>query len=226
VCTGNLDTATAWWQQAVQERHPGQVVAGIAAAFLVLFTWTWKRKVDGLYIGLTGREWLVATLFLAVLFGAVGEWLFALWVLLHPELYKTDGLSGRPILGAVLYIVSVFGSIGLLAVVWWLIYAHPETHALALAVLPWLLGALMVCRFAATGLALQVVLRRGLLQPATVVRWAAAWLLLASLLFGVLAWVVPAERVPLHYIAFTVLFAMPMVRLASTPLALAWNRHR
>jgi hypothetical protein len=45
-------------------------------------------------------------------------------------------------------------------------------------------------------------------------------------LFSILAWSVPAGIVPTYYLALIVLFALPMVRLAATPLALAWNRHR
>jgi uncharacterized membrane protein YraQ (UPF0718 family) len=73
---------------------------------------------------------------------------------------------------------------------------------------------------------LRAVLRRDLLQSRTVGRWLIAWMLLASLLFGALAWTVPTEHVPIEYVALGVLFAMPMARLAGTPLALAYNRHR
>jgi hypothetical protein len=67
---------------------------------------------------------------------------------------------------------------------------------------------------------------RRALQPRTAVRWATAWVCVASALFGLLAYAVPAERVPVYNLALAVLFAMPMARLTAAPLALAWNRHR
>jgi len=36
----------------------------------------------------------------------------------------------------------------------------------------------------------------------------------------------PPELVPRYYLAYGVLFALPMARLAAAPLTLAWNRHR
>ncbi len=103
---------------------------------------------------------------------------------------------------------------------------RPETHETVFAVLPWLLGTLVICRLLIVAWALRQVLRRRLLRPRTVARWIGGWLLLASILFAMLAWAIPAKMVPMGYIAFIVLFAMPMARLAAAPLALAWNRHR
>jgi hypothetical protein len=50
--------------------------------------------------------------------------------------------------------------------------------------------------------------------------------LLASVLFGLFAWAVPPEVLSRYYLAYGVLFALPMARLAAAPLTLAWNRHR
>jgi hypothetical protein len=66
----------------------------------------------------------------------------------------------------------------------------------------------------------------GLLEVRTALRCVAAWLLLASLLVGLLYWSLPAERVPFRYLALTIVLVLPMARLAAAPLALAWNRHR
>jgi TRAP-type C4-dicarboxylate transport system permease small subunit len=106
------------------------------------------------------------------------------------------------------------------------IYKHPETHHQFLALLPWLLSLLIVCRLLVAGVALRQGLRRGLLEPRTALRWLTAWVFLGSALFGLLAYVVPTDLIPVHYLAFAVLFAMPMARLTAAPLALAWNRHR
>jgi hypothetical protein len=122
---------------------------------------------------------------------------------------------------AVIFFLSIFVCILVAS-----LYRSPETRETFLAALPWLLGPLVLVRFLLSVWALRVGLRRSLLQPRTAVHWVTAWLLLASSLFVVLAWAVPGELVPRHYVAFAVLFAMPMARLAATPLALAWNRHR
>jgi hypothetical protein len=115
--------------------------------------------------------------------------------------------------------------IGLVLAATW-ISKHPQYHEQLLALLPWLLGLLLACRLSLAGLALRVGLRRRVLAPRTAVRWVTAWLCIAAALFGLLAYAVPAERVPAYNLAFAVLFAMPMARLTAAPLALAWNRHR
>jgi hypothetical protein len=185
VVTGKIDVVAAWWRQTLGELPLVKISAGIVALAILLFVATWRRQVDRLYFGLTGRTW-VATSIAIVFFPA---------------------------------------SISLCILAGWL-YHHPETHETVLALLPWLLGPLVVCRLLVAMWALREVLRRGLLQPRTAALWATAWLLLASMLFVVFVWAVPREHVPVYYLAFGVLFAMPMARLAATPLALAWNRHR
>jgi hypothetical protein len=135
------------------------------------------------------------------------------------------GLAGRKWVlelalpaGMVLFLVLV------LVGTW--IAKHPEFHEPLLALLPWLLGLLIACRLSLAGLALRAGLQRRVLARRTAVRWVTAWLCIAATLFGLLAYAVPAERVPAYNLAFAVLFAMPMVRLTAAPLALAWNRHR
>jgi hypothetical protein len=101
-----------------------------------------------------------------------------------------------------------------------------------LAVLPWVIGLYILCRMAAAAWALRQGVRRGLLEARTAKRWIAGWLLVAAALFAVVVWAAPEHMpmfyrtMPLYYCAAAVLFVMPMARLAATPLALAWNRHR
>ena len=106
------------------------------------------------------------------------------------------------------------------------IYKNLETRETFLAVLPWLLGLLVVARLLAAGWALRRVLQQGLLEPRTALRWLTVWLLLAAALIGLLVWILPTDVVPWYYSAFAVLFVLPMARLAASPLVLAWNRHR
>jgi hypothetical protein len=106
------------------------------------------------------------------------------------------------------------------------IFKQPQIREQLLPLVPWLLGLLIACRLSLAGLALRAGLRRRVLEPRTAVRWVIAWVCVTLTLFGLLAYAVPAERVPVYTLAFAVLFAMPMARLTAAPLALAWNRHR
>jgi hypothetical protein len=107
-----------------------------------------------------------------------------------------------------------------------LTYDPPEIHESLLGLLPSVLTVLILARLLLAGWALREVLRRGLVQSRTVGRWLAVWLLTASALFILLSLAVRTEHMPVYYVAFAVLVAMPMVRLTAAPLALAWNRHR
>jgi hypothetical protein len=183
--TGRQEEVVGWWRQALHHLHPFQIAAGIMAAATLLFVGSWKRLVDSLFLGLTGRKWVIV--------GAI--------------------YAGTAGFGILCFVVG------------W-IYKHPELHEPLLALLPWLLGLLIACRLSVAGLALRAGLRRRVLAPGTAVRWVIAWVCIALTLFGLLAYAVPAERVPIYNLAFAVLFAMPMARLTAAPLALAWNRHR
>jgi hypothetical protein len=183
--TGNLEAVMGWWRLAEQEIPPLKIVAGLLAAAILLVGCTWKRLVDSLFLGLTGRKWIIQGALSVGMVTFIGLVLVATWVSKQPE-----------ILG----------------------------HVLALV--PWLLGLLIACRLSVAGLALRAGLRRRVLAPRTAVRWVTAWVCVAAALFGLLAYAVPAERVPVYVLAFAVLIAMPMVRLTAAPLALAWNRHR
>lgn len=185
VLTGNLDEVAGWWRQALHAHHPVKIAAGVVAAVTLLVVGTWGRLVNGLFLSLTGRIWLIT----CGLFAGVAAFA-ALWIL-----------------GA------------------WL-YRDPEARGSLRTVWPWLLGLLILCRLLAAGWALRRGLHAGLLDLRTIRRWLTAWLLFGAALFGLLAWVVPAELVPWYYSAFAVLLVLPMARLAASPLVLAWNRHR
>ncbi len=183
--TGHLRDLEFWWQNNwVVHSAPLQSFAASAAIFILLMVWTWKRRVDSAYLGLTGRKGVARIAWL---------WLIGSFFISVPQDY---------------------------------IEAHPELHATAWAMIPWLLGSLVLVRCAAAAWALREVSRRRLLQPKTIVRWLIAWFSVAVTLIIVLTWSVPAQIAPPQYVALGVLSVMPMFRLAATPLALAWNRHR
>jgi hypothetical protein len=182
---GRVDDIADLWQRALRDRDVFSLVAGLLAVFLMLIAWTWKRQVDSLVIGLTGRKWVIVTgVFVAM---------------------------------AAIAVACILGG--------WII-DHPEKLPAIRAWLPWLLAGVLVARLAVTGLAVRQLLDRKLLARRTLRRWIAAWLLLAATLLALLVWSIRAEQVPWYYLAFAVVWCLPMTHLAATPLALAWNRHR
>ena len=182
---GRVDDVMDLWRRALRGEDAFSLVAGLLAIFLMLIVWTWKRQVDSLVVGLTGRKWMiVASIFLAM---------------------------------ATFAAVCILGG--------WII-DHPEKREAIRDWLPWVLAGMFLVRLAVTGLALRKLLRRGLLAPRTVARWIAAWLLLAMTLFVGMSYGLRADQVPWYFLAFAVVWCLPMTHLAATPLALAWNRHR
>jgi hypothetical protein len=76
---GNM--VRAW----LDTRPAGEAVSTVVVAASVLLLMTWKRLVESLLIGLTGREWLIKGSVLVGLFIFFGLLLFGLWFLIHPE---------------------------------------------------------------------------------------------------------------------------------------------
>ncbi len=73
--TGRLRDLEFWWQyQWVVHPAPLQLFAASVALLILLIVWTWKRRVDCAYLGLTGRKgiagiawlWLGGSFFIAL----------------------------------------------------------------------------------------------------------------------------------------------------------------
>jgi hypothetical protein len=89
VVTGNQEEVAGWWQQALNEHHPFRIVAGIAGTLALLMVFTWKRLFDSLFLGLTGRKWviqvsLIVGAFVFCVLCAVGGWIHN-----HAETWET-----------------------------------------------------------------------------------------------------------------------------------------
>jgi hypothetical protein len=85
------------------------VIAGLGCAGLI--AWTWQQLVQSLYIGLTGREWLIkASVFVTLSFFA----------LLGPLLYWISSHSGveRALYDAAVWIVAILVIIKMSAAAW------------------------------------------------------------------------------------------------------------
>jgi hypothetical protein len=185
IVTGTINDVGNWWQRGLARYSAAELVTFIGAAGVMLVVWTWKRMVDSLFLGLTGRKWVIQGSIFAGMFTVVVLVLIAMWIKNDPDVLENARL-----------------------------------------LVPWFFGVFLCCRFAVAAWAVQRLRRRQLVSYGTVLGWSFAWLVLAFTLFGMLGWALPRELVPLPYVAFAILFVMPMAHLCATPLALAWNRHR
>lgn len=160
----------------------------IVAAILVLgllITSTWMMLVQSLYVGLTGREWLVKTSgFAAMVFvmslGPLYEWI-------------SDSVGVQRWLWD-----------------WWRVFP----------------AALVVVKLsAAIWIAIRLS-RSGLVSDRVLVAGAVGWTMAVFALYGVLVWWVDTPFLARYVFMLFAILAVPLVRVAASPLALAWNRHR
>ncbi len=85
------------------------------------------------------------------------------------------------------------------------------------------MGAVVAFKVLAALWVFRILERRGLIPLGVLCGALAVWLLSAAGLFGVLYWLF---RPPVSTLAFGIVLALPLTRLALAPLALDWNRHR
>lgn len=85
VVTGTVEPLWKLRQFLLATRPVAEIVTAAAAIVAVLLLLTWKRIVDNLLIGLTGREWLVKGSVFAGPFVFFNVVLFVLWLMVHPE---------------------------------------------------------------------------------------------------------------------------------------------
>jgi hypothetical protein len=92
--------------------------------------------------------------------------------------------------------------------------------------LPWLAGTAVAVKLLTTAWMIRALRQRGLIGKTTISWLLSIWVLIAAAFFG-LAWaVIPEGFASVWSIACGVVLMLPLTRLAATPLALAWNRHR
>ena len=135
------------------------------------------------------------------------------------------GLTGRPWVPMAMAVVFPVGLIAMTLVGQWA--SNAEVEAALLAAVPWGIGLALLLKVGGGGLLAWALLRRGLVAPRTVLRFAGAWMVAAAVVFALCFWLVPPEVYsPLTAGGSAVLVLLPLVRLGLAPLALDWNRHR
>src|SRR5262249_41487974 len=123
---------------------------------------------------------------------AITMWLFV-WTWKRRVDFLYPDLTGRVWVGGIFIFAYSFEMLTLLSIAMILTFARPKIHETLLTLLPPVLTLLVLGRLLLAAWAFREILRRGLVEPRTVRRWLAAWLLIASTLFVLLALAVPTE---------------------------------
>jgi hypothetical protein len=105
-------------------------------------------------------------------------------------------------------------------------FSNPVSQETILRALPWVLGAAVAVKAALAVWVVRALLRSGLVPVRTVSTLLGIWWGAAAGLFVLAVRAVPAEYAAPATLAAGVMLSLPLVRLAATPLALAWDRHR
>jgi hypothetical protein len=92
--------------------------------------------------------------------------------------------------------------------------------------LPSILSTLVVLKLVAAAWVAVRLHDRGLVTDRTLLAGAACWDVVVLALYALLVWITPAVIFRRYALASLAILAVPLVRLAAAPLALAWNRHR
>jgi hypothetical protein len=135
------------------------------------------------------------------------------------------GLTGRAwVINACVFVgLGLFSTLILFG--GWL-YFHPAYYGTFFAVLPWLMGGLVLLKLVAAGWTCRAASRRRLVTTRTLVRLLSLWLVIAFGLVVSLWCLIPDNYLSVQGIVLGVVLSLPLARLAAAPLALAWNRHR
>ena len=133
------------------------------------------------------------------------------------------GLCGKSRLAAV-PAVKTYGVLALFGLLSWLL-DNSRFERRLLQILPFLLGSLVLIKFALAQWAFRVSIRRELLSRASMWRYLLAWSVMAvalvlptTMVFYRESWIVSAT--------LGIILALPLARIAFSPIALSLGRHR
>jgi hypothetical protein len=135
-------------------------------------------------------------------------------------------LAGRNWISLTMSLAIPIGITALSIFIGWLT-THPEARDVLLAVVPWVVGGLLLLKLGLGAWVGWALLHRGVVAPRTLRNFAIGWTVGAAALIGLAFWLMPPDTYsPLLVGCAAILLALPLVRLGLAPLALDWNRHR
>jgi hypothetical protein len=134
------------------------------------------------------------------------------------------GLAGRAWMIA-------YGAVGLVSLVGLISFCQrlarcPKDWPAFGRLLPWLAGVAVVLKCLAAAWSLRTLKHRELIPSSVLWGALAVWFALAAGLFAALYVLLPDTWFSASGVLLSIVLLLPLTRLALTPLALAWNRHR
>jgi len=103
---------------------------------------------------------------------------------------------------------------------------HPSARAALWNALPLIFAVLAGFKLLTAGWVAARLHGSRLLSDRVLVTSAAVWCGAVLALYGLFVWLLSTWFFPHYVLALLAILAIPLARLSSTPLALAWNRHR
>jgi hypothetical protein len=219
----------------------GQLLAAKmkAAALSTILAWTAVLLIAPLaiYLYLDTKHWQDAWQMSGIFYSGFSQWALPIlglvmamlltWSLLIGSIWL--GYSGRP---AFYYSFVAIGMAGLLTalsfLVWWAEFPRSRDRLFVrlLPWQPWLLAALVTAKVWAAAACAPWLRRRRLISSRHIAIFLYVWLAATScIVFR--AWILSPR---IEWLRCTLLLGalcvIPAARLAATPLAIAWNRHR
>lgn len=127
-------------------------------------------------------------------------------------------VNGLPVLaGVLLGVATLFG-------LW--VWIHPEWWPFLRALVPWLVGLLLIAKLLTASWVVTGLLRSGLADPRRAITMVGTWTAVVAVLSVIIVWLVPGKYISLSGALAAIVLGIPFSRLAGAPLALGWNRHR
>ncbi len=183
--SGTTPIVMDWMGELVKAVGMRRAIAIVVLGLALLLASTWKQLVQSLFIGMTGREWLI----------------------------KAVAIAALTCLGVVVPVAYwAWGQVRVVARLW--------------VALPWILATLVLVKLMAAAWLVIRLRDRNLVRERALLAGTVCWDFVVFALYAILAWITPAVIVRRYTLVLVAILAVPLVRLAAAPLALAWNRHR
>jgi len=210
----------AKWQAALLSTIAAWVMVAVAVPVAIIWSdasepiLTIARNVDGA-LG-RPRAIILGLLVLAAL-------VVSTWKQLVQGLYIA--MSGRDwAVKGITFATLALVTLGFLALGW--ILDSRQRIAVAWNAIPWLMATFAALKLVLAMRVMQRGAARGLFTPKQLILGAMAWDACVLAVYGVLALILPAILARRYFLLLVAMLAVPFVRLAAAPLAVAGNRHR